>query len=125
MYRSCGRMFGHSSRFAAVSKTAIFGAYIMTELVLCIGNAAYCRMENHPAIDVAHLLRNRGYFLEKHFGERKKSGRQAFRNTPSLAETDPHIAIPKARGLNPCLWPGRERRDSACDHPRPFLLSGA
>jgi hypothetical protein len=43
-------------------------------------------METHPAIGVAHLLRNRGYFLEKHFGEREKLSRQTSEQRLSLAE---------------------------------------
>jgi hypothetical protein len=68
-------------------------------------------MENHPAIDVAHLLRNRGYFLEKHFSEREKSSRQTSEVRLSLAEIDIPIAISKPRELNPYPWTGRERRN--------------
>ena len=35
----------------------------------------------------------------------------------SLAERDLAIASPKARGLNPCPWLGRERRDFTYDRP--------
>jgi len=72
-------------------------------------------METRPAIDVAHLPRNRGHFLENQFHEREKSSRQTSENRISLAERDLAIAIPKARGLNPCPPLGRERRDFTYD----------
>jgi len=68
-------------------------------------------MQTRLASDVAQLPRNRGYFAEKHFDEREKSSRQASKNTLSLAEINLPIAISKARGLNPCPWRERDRRN--------------
>jgi hypothetical protein len=38
-------------------------------------------MKTHPAIDVAHVLRDRGYFPEKQFEEREKSSSQTLEKT--------------------------------------------
>jgi hypothetical protein len=96
----------------------------MMELVLCIGNDRHRKMKTRRAIGVAQLLRNTGHFPEKPFDEREKSSRQTSENRMSLAERDPTIAIPKARGLNPCLL-GRTRTTRF--HVRPsvtLLLNG-
>jgi hypothetical protein len=59
------RALFQSSRFAAASKIVILGAHMMMELVLCIGSDRHRKIKTHPAIDVAHLLRDTAYFPEK------------------------------------------------------------
>ena len=73
------------------------------ELVLCIGTNRRRKIKPTQLFDVAHLLRDRGYFPEKQFGEREKIVLPSIEGTAPADGTGQTIAIAKARGLNPCL----------------------
>ena len=79
---------------------------MMMEFVLCIGNDRHRKIKTHPAIDVAHLLLDGAYFPEKQSDEREKIAPPKNKRTNCpLAQRDLAVAVPGARGLNPCPKP--------------------
>jgi hypothetical protein len=95
------------------------------ELTLCMEMDEQRQMETRSASDVAQLPRNEGILPREAFWRKEKNRTPKSESRLSLPELESDDAIPKAGGLNPCPWPGRERCDFTCDRSRPFLLSGA